>query len=303
MTTLLSFLRQPYPCDESGARTAWRAGLIGAFVGTFLLLFQPFGMDDWQTPYKPVKILGFGLVTFAMMLLDSLLTPKLFPRFFSEDRWTVGREIAFILSHILLIAVANRLYLNWLLGGSLRHGWLSMLSITFLVGVFPAVGVVVTNYITQLRRYTQQANALSAHWPPPAQPTPATTGKAPPAFMALTLTADNEKDTLSLTVKDLLAIESSDNYCTVFFWKGEHVAKDLLRSSLSRLEAQLSQQIAAGGNEVMVRCHRSYVVNLHAVERVSGNAQGYKLHLANGQLVVPVARKYNDTLVKQLKEA
>jgi DNA-binding LytR/AlgR family response regulator len=110
----------------------------------------------------------------------------------------------------------------------------------------------------------------------------------------LTLIADNEKDVLSFLVADLLFIESSDNYCTIVYLKNGQPAKPLLRSSLSRLESQINAFN-------IVRCHRSFVVNLDRVERITGNAQGYKLHLLSGQFQVPVARKYNDSLVSQLK--
>lgn len=68
----------------------------------------------------------------------------------------------------------------------------------------------------------------------------------------------------------------------------------MLRSSLSRLENQLEGQN-------IVRCHRSFIVNLDKVEKVTGNAQGYKLHLETPELVVPVARKYSE-IVEKLRE-
>ena len=68
--------------------------------------------------------------------------------------------------------------------------------------------------------------------------------------------------------------------------------KALLRSSLSHLETQLPGPV--------VRCHRSYLVNLHQVGQVTGNAQGYRLHLHGGQAVVPVARRYAETVLGQL---
>ncbi|CCH00206.1 response regulator receiver protein [Fibrella aestuarina BUZ 2] len=294
MNKLVTFLRQPYPGHESTGQMLGRSGLIGAFVGLFLLVFQPFGINDWQLPFKSLKILGFGLVTFGVLLLDSLVLPRLFPRPFSEANWTVGREIAYILTHILLITVANRLYLGWLTGHSLAGGWGWVLGMTFLIGVFPAVGVVLTNYIIQLRRYTREATTLSDE----LETQPAHTPPAIPAPL-LTLLAENGKDALTLAPDDLLAIESSDNYCTVYYLKQAQAAKELMRSSLSRLETQLDEQLPADGRP-FVRCHRSYVVNLDYVDRVSGNAQGYKLHLAHGSLVVPVARKYNDTLIRRL---
>jgi DNA-binding LytR/AlgR family response regulator len=231
---------------------------------------------------------------------------RLLPRFFAEDRWTVGREIVKILVLILCIALANRVYLNWLLDGSMQGGWLQSIWMTFVIGIFPTIGVVLTNYILQLRKYQQQAAHLLLHKQPSDMPslqtdTPVnaesknTAVGLPSGNERLVLVAENEKDTLQLDRADLLAIESSDNYCTVFYRKNGVLGKELVRSSLSRLENQL------GAGTPFVRCHRSYVVNLDRVERVSGNAQGYKLHLLAGQLVVPVARKYNDTLVASLK--
>jgi DNA-binding LytR/AlgR family response regulator len=158
----------------------------------------------------------------------------------------------------------------------------------------------------QLRKYQQQAAHFVVHKQPSEVPSPPSersdnsNPEAPAVHTPvdndlLVLTAENGKDTLQLTRTGLLAIESSDNYCTVFYMKNGQLAKELIRSSLSRLEHQL------GEGTPFARCHRSYVVNLDRVERVSGNAQGYKLHLLNGQVVVPVARKYNDTLVASLK--
>lgn len=299
----LAFLQQPYPGADTWRRMLRRSALIGAFVGGFLLLFQPFGLDDWQTNSKALKILGFGAITFGVLLIDSALLPRLFPRLFAEDRWTVGKEIAFILTHILLIAVANRFYLSWLLDLPVFGGWGIALGMTFLIGIFPTVGVVLANYIVQLRRYTREATALSARLETHHSPelAPESTGSVSTApITSLTLLADNGKDRLTLLPDDLLAVESSDNYCTVYFLKRGQFAKELLRSSLSRLEAQLDEQLPPA-HRPFARCHRSFVVNLDHVDRLSGNAQGYKLHLSAGELVVPVARQYNSTLVRQLR--
>ncbi|NRA11079.1 MAG: LytTR family transcriptional regulator, partial [Crocinitomicaceae bacterium] len=42
----------------------------------------------------------------------------------------------------------------------------------------------------------------------------------------------------------------------------------------------------------VMKTHRSYVVNLDAVEDVQGNAQGYVLSLTNTDERVPVARNH-----------
>ncbi|WP_288429335.1 LytTR family DNA-binding domain-containing protein [uncultured Spirosoma sp.] len=289
---MFRLLRQPYPIEEPAGVALRRAALIGLFVGLFLLIFQPFGIAAWQTPYKTPKILGYGVVSFAVTALHFLVWPRLFPAAFSDRVWTVGKAILLIVTNILLITVANRLYLVALTG--IKPGmssWLSMLAITFLIGIFPSVGAVVAGYVIRLRQYVRQAAELPVHTPPAvaesvhAELTEAT---------SLTLVADNEKDTITLQPGELLYIESSDNYCTVVYLKNGQPIKPLLRSSLSRLEGQIDRAD-------IVRCHRSFVVNLDRVEKVTGNAQGYKLHLFDGQFQIPVARKYNDSLVAQLK--
>ena len=313
----MNLLRQPYPRNETPVYALRLAALFGLFVGLFLWLFQPFNLDAWDTDHKLLKIWGFGLITFSVMVFCQLALPRLLPRLFAEERWTVGNEIAYILLQIVLIAVCNRLYLAWLENISYSQGWGWSLAVTCMVGIFPTTAAVVANYIRQLKRYQQQAATLSATLPPhpaidtplPAVATSANEPGAPPGTL-VTLVAENEKDTFTLAPTDLLAIESSDNYCTIFYVRKEALAKDLMRSSLSRLESQLSdfQQHTlhqksgptTHRSSSFVRCHRSYVVNLDQVERISGNAQGYKLHLLGGQLTVPVARKYNDTLIAEL---
>ncbi|MDB5239954.1 MAG: LytTR family transcriptional regulator [Spirosoma sp.] len=304
---MFGLLSQPYPTEESIQKRLIKAALISLFIGLFLLIFQPFGLDDWQTPAKPGKMLGFGLVTFLVMIADSFLLPGLFPHHFSDSRWTIGKEIVRTILLIAVIAICNRFYLDRLFGASSTvEGWMQMMGMTFVIGIFPTVVAVLTNYIIQLRRYSQSAAKLldysdSLAWKEsPLQERESTAQTNDVLNTTLTLVADNEKDRLRLPADSLLFIESSDNYCTVAYLKSDPTgsgqpSKPLLRSSLSRLETQIT------GHAHLVRCHRSYIVNLDRVERITGNAQGYKLHLLGGQFQIPVARRFNDSLISRIK--
>ena len=290
-----NLLKQPYPTEEPVLRSVIKSITVGVFVALFLILFQPFGLDDWQTSAKMLKIAGFGIVTTLVMLINYLALPALFPRFFTDEHWTVGKEIIRIVLFVIVIALGNRLYIGWLIDVPLAiGGWLWMVGITFLVGIFPTAGLVTLNYINQLRKYSRAAEALPIHVPPPAVSAEVNASAHTSDDNVSILVADNEKDKLSLPTAELLFVESSDNYCTVVYLHNDQPLKPLMRSSLSRLEKQIAQPY-------IVRCHRSYVVNLHRVERVTGNAQGYRLHLYDGQFQIPVARQYNETLVAELK--
>ena len=293
---MFRLLNQPLPVDDSSVRQLRKAALIGLFVGLFLLIFQPFGLSNWETNSKAIKILGFGLIAFVITSVNFVLLPIAAPRFFDEKYWTVGRQIILVMVNILLIALANRLYLVWLLDSEYISSisWGGMILFTFLISFFPVVGLVLLGYITQLKKYSHAAAAIPIHAQGTDNAPFAEMLAAPSTSKTVTLLADNEKDTVTALADDLLYIESSDNYCTIVHLKNGQTLKPLLRSSLSRLEKQID-------NPHIVRCHRSYIVNINRVERVTGNAQGYKLHLCSGQFVVPVARQYNETIVAELK--
>lgn len=283
---MLGILKQPYPIEESNRQRWIRNCCIGAFVGLFLLLFQPFGLSLWQTEFKTLKILGYGFLTFAITTLNFSVWPVLWPAQFSDECWTVGREILRITLTLLLIALGNLLYTVWLIG---EYEYVTNIAgsilITLLVGIFPVAGSVVFNYIIQLKKYSRAAAEAPIHETRPV---------AALLEQPLVLIAENEKDTITIPPSALLYIESSDNYSTLVTEEDGHTRKALLRSSLSRLEGQIT-------NPAIVRCHRSYIVNLDRVEKITGNAQGYKLHLLNGVYVIPVARKYNNTFISKLK--
>lgn len=285
---MLRLWHQPYPFENS-ARHTWRISLLfGVFIGLFLWVFQPFGLSEWHTDAKSLKLLGFGLVSFGIMELGGRLWPALWPTFFREERWTVGREIGFLLWTLALISVGNWLYWQWITDDTYANlSLLKMVAYTLLIGVFPVVGLVLYKYIRQLKKYSTSATEMTAH----------THGQdLAESDTVLTLLADNEKDRLTLRSSALLYVESSDNYCTVVYRTDDGpLQKRLLRSSLTRIETQINRP------HHIVRCHRSYVVNLDNVVRVTGNAQGYRLHVPGSDAAVPVARQYNDTLVRELK--
>ncbi len=249
--------------------------LVGLFVTFVLVVFQPFGSYNWSHPYKVLILAGYGGVAACTTFLNFYAFPRWLPAAFAEARWTVGKELLWNLLPVFLGGFLSTAY-GSLVGAmpfSLRQV-AYMTAVVFLVGLLPALLLVLFNYLYLLRKY---------RLPGPVAPAPAPTpGEVAPT---LVLVADNGKDKLVLAAADLLFVEASDNYCTVFYLTGETFTKTLLRSSLSRLESQI-------GLPRVLRCHRSYVVNLDHVREVTGNAQGYQLRFTPPERTVPVARAY-----------
>lgn len=100
----------------------------------------------------------------------------------------------------------------------------------------------------------------------------------------LNLQADQKNEFLSVNQDQLLYLQSQDNYTEVYYLKNDELRKKLLRGSLSSFEKQLPRPL--------FRCHRSYIVNLLAIESLKGNSQGYQLNLRHGEISIKVSRKY-----------
>ncbi|MFC0185516.1 hypothetical protein ACFFJX_24965 [Pseudarcicella hirudinis] len=190
---MFSILRQPYPHSESPRKRLILSVAAGIFIAGFLDIFQPFGSSGWNNPYKLILLANFGLVTTAIMLGNFFMLTWLFPRFFKEENWTVGREIFFTVFNVLSIALGNILYGHYIgLFIIAGVGMLSMVSYTFLIGVFPSTGIAFINYIYHLKQYNH-----------PPQPSVERVEKED---VLIKLIAENEKDSISLYLL---------NYCSL----------------------------------------------------------------------------------------
>ncbi len=278
----ISVLNEPYPAPERTNREFIYNLAIGAFVSIFLVVFQPFGIGTFEIPNKYWFLTGFGAVTFIVTQTTQFLAPQIYPVWFQEKRWTVGRQVMFTFGTILLIALANAVYTYLIFPRLYFWGILpTFLIYTFTIGFFPVVFSVVLKYSSNLKRYSGPAELFIPEHE-----------SSEPAL--LHLHSENGKDILAVESRKLLFMESEDNYVTAFYLQDGNIEKHLLRSTLSRLETLLP-------NPPFVRCHRSYIVNSWSIFQVTGNAQGYKLHFEGFEETVPVARKYGKLVKTKVK--
>ncbi len=271
ISSLFKIFSQPFPRPEN---TIFQKILNSFYEGVgvffFFYVFQPFGINGWDIEHKNLYLAIYGVLVFLVTAFYRVILPVLFSQYFSEKNWTVGREIlgiVFILAMItgLILFYHSVIFHN---SGGRFQEVIFMFFLVTVIGSIPVTISVLSRFTFLYKKYNQEIRLSSVS----------------PQSKVLRLIADNEKDFLE--IEDLLYIESADNYSSILFKKEGKREKELLRSSLSRLETQIE-------NPRVVRCHRSYIVNLDHVVSVSGNAQGYKLHLRDLVDTIPVARKYS----------
>jgi len=275
---MFSFLKQPFPCIYEQKSNFASALLIGLFVTIFLLTFKPFGIEESELTYTVVKTAGFGVVSFVVMLFIYFVLPKIFTAFFKEKDYTVANELIVNVGIVLLIGLANSLYANFFIEHSNVAYVLGMIGNTFLVGIFPITFITMIQYNRLLKLNLQDSQNIKL-------PTNSEQLKEVKKVTLQYFVVPNEQEQVEVNLDHLLYLESEGNYVHLHRYENSGHTKTLHRSTLKSIEDQNSFSN-------VIRCHRSYIVNLDQVLEVNGNAQGLKLKLKNHDELIPVSRKY-----------
>jgi hypothetical protein len=286
-----SFLLQPYPFGQGVFKKLGVCAGIGLFVALFLGVFKPFGIHMLALREQWLHATLFGLVTFSISSLCQIGLPRLLPSLFAEEHWKSWKEILFLLFIVFCVSAGNYWLALVLYKPNDGRSFYHVLSITAQVGLFPVVFIVFMKQLLLYREYAAEALQVNRQ----IQTTEPST--APPDTAVQTrvvLQGEGQNERLELSAEEILFITSADNYVQVFHGAGPALRSPLLRSSLKKMEQQLS------GVPSFLRCHRVYVVNLNLVKKVSGNAQGLRLHLDGVEKPIPVSRNLTQTVKERL---
>jgi len=272
------YLSQPYPQSVN----KWKLNItISLFIGLFMLIFQPFGISGSNNLYKAVFCFGYGFVTFVILLIDLHLIPFFFPSLFENKRWTVLKQIIWLVFIIFSIGLGNFVYTSVLFSFWNLHYFLLFQVYTFVVGIIPIVILTIIQQNVLLAQNFKSAQEFNSSL---------NRKKEARSDERVCLTADNERDRFEIELSHLLYIESTGNYIEIFYIKEEKLKSTLLRSTLKRTELQLEHYPS------MQKCHRAFVVNIDKITQVKSNAQGLRLTLIDTETEIPVSRNFSKDL-------
>ena len=102
----------------------------------------------------------------------------------------------------------------------------------------------------------------------------------------------DEKGEMRLSVRreNLILIESADNYVCVYYLNGDKTKKTMVRNTLRRVAEHLK------GSRI-VRCHRSYMINIDHAKVLHRDKEGVFIELGmEGVPDVPISRTYADNI-------
>lgn len=267
-------------------------GSISLFVVFFLHVYHP-EHGNHVALTIPQKFL-FGGVTFTVLFINIVVLPKIYPRAFDPTSWTVKKYIWFTLFHCVLIGLASTLIDEFIICPQ-RSLWENIVGANTQVA---QTGLIVITIMTLFLRNNLLKQNLKSAIRANLELDKIKTLKKEVARqeVASVLTIYSEtSETLSFHLPHLLFVEADDNYSTIVWRNESGIQKKLLRVNLKNMESQIN-------NDFVIRCHRSYIVNVHAISNIAGNTNGYKLHILDTDITIPVSRPKGKDVIEKIHQ-
>lgn len=277
---IISYLNLPFPKSES----KWKVIIsISSFVALFLIIFQPFGINLFESNIKILILSGFGLVTFCILIIDLIILENIFANFFDDRNWKIWKEFLWLFWVIFTIGLGNAFYTS--LAFEFFKLSISFIIrfqvVTFVVAVIPITILIITKQKYLLKKHINSADDLNKDLQEKSEVIQSN---------FVHFFADNEKDSIEFDITNFLFIESSGNYVELYLLNEGKIIRKTFRSTLKR-----ALDFFKDSPEI-IQCHRAYIVNTSKIIKAKGNSQGLRISLENCETEVPVSRGFVNSI-------
>jgi len=243
------------------------------YIILFLNIFVPFDIDKWAPDSFGSKFLslsGFAVVGSAGIAFSQFVLRKWFHR----EHFLIKQFIVWVIFELFFLTILLVvLYNNVHDLSSFFHEFQFNLKHTFLIAVIPYSIVLLILSVFQSKTELLELKKESKK-------------------VVLTnelIKFPDDKGSLKFTMplRDLLYLESTDNYVYIYYISHDKLKKELLRNSLKNLENIFK-------DTSIIRCHRSYMVNLENLNLVKKTGQKMMIKLNQVEDLIPVSKTYQE---------
>lgn len=278
---MLNFLKKPYPFNSNLKHNAKIIFFISLGILIFLIIFQPIEIKDLST--KKIILLGASLAvsTFLVLSLNLMVFPSLFPKIFLNSKWNIGKEI--IWDVWTLSTILGSYFLFYSVFFDIIEISLLDIGQISLLGLIP-IGIIITiNQGRLLRLNLKTAQLLNEKLIENQQE------------KIIHFESDYKNDELIIKPSSLIMIMAADNYIEVYYEIDGKIKNQMIRSSLTKAEKAISEY------HYILKCHRSFIVNINHIAEVQGNYQGYTLSFKNISIPAYVSQSFIKEFKKRIQ--
>ena len=252
------------------------------FVFIFLWIFEPYGINTLSHLQKFYSLSVYTVCGLVVWLVHVFLIQDIVLK-----KMTVGYTILWLTWIVFVLGISN-----FIIGSLLYPDNIDKFSfilfivaqlMTITIAIIPISIIILLHYSFILKRRLEKAEELNKKIE--------NRSNLNNKKQLLSIESNRLKDHFEIYLDSLLYITSADNYINVYYFKNKTLTNKLIRNTLSNIEDHFSNI------KEIIRCHKSYIVNIFHVKSISGNSAGYKLQLNKIDFPIPVSRRYNKTIL------
>ena len=170
-----------------------------------MMIFQPFGLSNYNVTFRPVFEAGYGLVTFIVLIIDLFLLPFFLKDFFVPQKWTVLRQISWQIWILFSIGLGNFIYSSSFLHYVNQFNALLIFQFyTLVVGTIPILVITILHQNSLLSQNLKLAREMNSDLD--------SSNKIFSINEMIRIVSENSKDKLEVPVSDFIYLGSTGNY-------------------------------------------------------------------------------------------
>jgi len=234
------------------------------FALLFINIFQPFGSRGWYPYISDFKYFFFSSLIILIGMLVVVISRFIMILFAKKHSITYVQYAFWVLAEILAMSLFYSLFTKFIPEEGMNRDFLEIFHKST---VNTSLVLLLPYSILWLYFSWRDKNSLLQKMSV-EDPSTAVQRKNSIAF-------PDEKGELRITImlENLLYIDSSDNYVTIHYLNKSKLSHFLIRNTLKWMDENLTN------DSQLVRCHRSYIVNLDKVKVIRKNKGGIIMEL------------------------
>ena len=250
----------------------------------FLLLYHPFSETVWLST-NPEGTLLPSILFYLVAILILLISKSLMWLYQLRHTFSVGRLLLWLFGEFVLIAVAYLLFTTRYIGTDVTFSARVILRTSYCVGLILAIPYAIFALIAGNLAKSEEINILKlnkeAEIPSPSSP-------------IIDFYDYTGALKISVASDSIYYIGSQDNYVEIRYELDGKLLNYLMRCRTTRLEKQLE-------GTSLIRCHRSYIVNVDNVSQFKReNARAFLVLSHPDAKKIPVSKSYYKAIAERL---
>lgn len=254
---------------------------LSIFFYCFIIFFLPFGVNNYNPNHQYTFVFFLEIFYFFVPLLGFSIFNEIIIRPFIIKNTSLKKIILWSIWTLFLLSTV--IFITYNLLGNWHdfklNSYLEFLIQVSVVLLFPLVG---TFFFFRFRSLQYQIEHILT-----------TKEKFLDENQLIEFKGQGSKDQITLALSNFLYGKSQDNYVELYYLENAQLKKFLIRSPLGKLSKTIK-------NSVIIRSHRSYMVNLWQVTAVKGGNHEMTLSIDHFNTTIPVSKSYQDSILENL---